>query len=51
MIQDEWIDSGAESHAVILTAPVGFRYAANAEERTHAHELEEQLQWIRELTL
>ena len=49
MIQDEWMDSGAESHAAIMTAPA--TYAANPEERTHAHELEEELRWMRELTL
>jgi len=52
MIQDEWIDRGAESHAAIMTAPAtGSRHTTNAEERIHAHELEEQLRWMRELTL
>jgi len=52
MTQDEWIDSWAESYAAIMTAPAaGYRYTANSEERTHAHELEDELRWIRELTL
>ena len=52
MTQDEWIDSGSESYAAIMSAPAaGLRNPANAEERTHPHELEEELRWIRELTL
>ena len=52
MIPEDWIDSGAESHVAAMTAPAtGPWNPANAEERTHAHELEEQLRWIQELTL
>ena len=52
MTQHEWIDSGTESHAsVIDTQVTGFRCTAIAEEQTHARDLEDELRWMRELTL
>jgi len=52
MIKDEWIESGSElPTAIIPTQVTGFRCTVTADERTHMSELEDELRWMRELTL